>query len=108
MKACKLRHQITFEQKSETQDSFGQPVEVWVPFVTARADIEPLRGKELFTAQQVNGELTTKITIRYLAGINEKMRAVHGSVVYNLTPPVDIGMRHAWLEIMASSGLNNG
>ncbi len=108
MKSCRLKHLVTLQERSQTQDSFGQPIDTWSDVATLRASIEPLRGRELFAAQQVNGELSTKITIRYRSGVSEDMRMVHGDVVYNLTPPVDVEMRHAWLEIMATSGVNDG
>jgi SPP1 family predicted phage head-tail adaptor len=90
------------------QDSFGQPNETWNDEITARAYIEPLSGRELFAAQQVNAETTTRITIRYRTGLNQAMRIVFGDIVYNIHSMLDLEMRHAWLEIMAGSGLNNG
>ena len=73
-----------------------------------RAYVEPLSGRELFAAQQVNAETTTRITIRYVSGITAAMRIVHEDVVYNIQSIIDPEMRHAWLIMMCSSGVNLG
>jgi SPP1 family predicted phage head-tail adaptor len=106
--ACELRFNVTFQSKSQAQDTFGQPLDDWTDVFTTRAKIEPLTGRELFAAQQVNAETTTRITIRYRAGVDASMRIQYAGVNYNILNVRDLGMRHAWIEMMCSSGLIAG
>ena len=108
MKACKLKHTVTIQSKSLSQDTFGQPLETWTTEASVRAFVEPLTGQELFRAQQVNAATTTRITIRYRAGMDASMRIVFESVNYNIQNIIDPEMNHAWLVMMCGSGLNNG
>lgn len=74
---------------------------MWTDYVSAWAAIEPLRGNEFFAAQQVQSEATSKITLRYVAGITPDMRIVHGSRIYEITsPPIDPEERHVELQVM--------
>lgn len=108
MNSCKLRHTVYIQNLQDSQDSFGQPVPSWPPYKTVRAYVEPLNGRELFAAQQVNAETTTRITIRYTPGINATMRIVHESIIYNIHSIIDPEMRHVWLIMMCGSGVNLG
>ena len=106
--ACELRFNVTFQSKSQAQDTFGQPLDDWADVFSARAKIEPLNGRELFAAQQVNAETTTRITIRYRAGVNASMRIQYAGVNYNIQSIIDLDMRHAWLIMLCDSGLIAG
>lgn len=110
-KSCQLKHIIEIQTPptdAQQQDSYGQPITTWPLYRRARAFIEPLNGRELFAAQQVNAETTTRMTIRYFAGLDPRMRIVHEGVIYNIHSIIDPEMRHAWLVIMCGSGVNLG
>ena len=80
--ASKLRHRISIYRPPEPEidvDEVGQPLDEWVPVAETWADIIPLQGRELATAQQVNAEVTTRIVIRYRTGIDRTMKAIYGS-----------------------------
>jgi SPP1 family predicted phage head-tail adaptor len=82
-----LRHKVTIEQLTETQDSLGAVIESWSTVVTTRALVEPLSGREYFTAKQVNSEAKYKLKLRYqaaLSSLNTKMRVVWGAVVFDI------------------------
>lgn len=109
MRAGKLRHRITIQRKSLTTDDYGGPVESWADVAAnIPASIEPLSGRELVNAQAVNAEITTKITMRYLAGVTTADRITFEGKNYNLQSVADPEMRHRELIIMASVGLNEG
>ena len=109
MRAGKLRHRIVLQAKSATTDEYGGPVEVWADVATnIPASVEPLSGRELVNAQTVNAEVTTRITMRYRAGVIAANRIVFEGKFYNLQSIVDPEMKHRELIIMASEGLNEG
>jgi SPP1 family predicted phage head-tail adaptor len=73
----KLRHRITFQEDTGTQDSGGFRTESWgnlatVP--TVSASVEPLSAGELFQAGQTRVEATHKIVIRERADLTSNMR----------------------------------
>jgi SPP1 family predicted phage head-tail adaptor len=77
MMAGRLRKTVTIEQVTETRDSMGGVVETWATLDKVRAEIRPMRGRELWDAQRVNPELTHVVTIRFLEGVDAKMRVTY-------------------------------
>lgn len=55
-------------------DEYGQQLDVYVPVATVWAAIEPLRGREYFSAMSEHADVTTRIRIRYREGIDRTMR----------------------------------
>jgi SPP1 family predicted phage head-tail adaptor len=84
MKAGSLDRRITIQQPTETQNSFGEIVVSFSNFAEVWAEVIPLSGRELITAGQVLPEATLRITIRWLAGINEKFRILYEGVAYDI------------------------
>jgi len=84
MRAGKLRHRVTIQQQTKTQDSTGSVIPSWSALATVWAAIEPLSGRELFSASQVQSSVTTRIRIRARDGITPKMRVLHGSTVFDI------------------------
>lgn len=108
MRAGRLRHLVIIQEPTETNDTQGQAVKTWGTFATVHAAVEPLTGREYFAAQQINAETSTKITIRYLAGITQKMRVSYDSRLYNIEGMKNIGERDRQIELMCSEGVNDG
>jgi SPP1 family predicted phage head-tail adaptor len=73
--ASKLKHRIALLQLSSDVDEAGQPLETWHTLAHTWAFIQPLRGRELFAAQQSHSEVTTRITIRYRDDVDSSMIA---------------------------------
>ena len=64
MRAGRLRHRLTFEEGARVKDATGQAIVVWNDVGTRWGSVEPLSGKENFTAEQTQGRVTHKIVIR--------------------------------------------
>jgi SPP1 family predicted phage head-tail adaptor len=84
MRAGTLRHRVTIETQAKSQYSTGSIVASWSSFDSVWAAIEPLSGREFFSASQVQSEVNTRIRIRYLDGVTPKMRVVHDSDYYDV------------------------
>lgn len=74
MQAGKLRHAVTLRRATETQNAAGEIVRSWADLATVRAAIEPLAGRELLDAKQVDAEMTTRIVIRTYDGLTTEDR----------------------------------
>lgn len=103
-----LRHRLRFESATEAQDAHGQAIETWVEFATRWGSLEPLNGRELFTALQLHAEARHKAQIRYLAGLTAKHRIVFEGRIFNILHVGDPEERHVEMMLLLSEGLNDG
>jgi SPP1 family predicted phage head-tail adaptor len=99
-KAAVRRHLVTIQQATETPDDYGAPVPGWATATTAWGEVVDLSGKEFFAAQQVNAEVTTRIRIRYTAGITPKMRAIANGRTFDILAVLDPEGRKRELHLM--------
>lgn len=102
IRAGKLRHLVTIQAPSETRDACGGEIpNGWTDFATVWASVEPLQGREYLAAAGVEARATTRIRIRYLAGVTAAMRVVFEDKVYQLvSPPIDPNKMHSELHLM--------
>jgi len=82
MRAGLLRHRITIQFNTPTQNDFDEWVDSWSDWATVWASIEPLRGKSYFEAKQANSEVEGLIRIRYRG---------EGSMEFPYTFPITFG-----------------
>lgn len=101
MEAGKLRHLITIEEPTESQNEYGEPVESWATFAQLWASRGDLAGREYFAAQQTQAEVTTRFRLRYVDGITAKMRVSSDGVLYQINSVQDPDGRRRELIIMA-------
>jgi SPP1 family predicted phage head-tail adaptor len=101
MKAGQLRKRIDIEQQALTADGGGGDTESWSALASGiYADVEPLSGRELFQAQQVNDELSHRVTIRYYPGVTSKMRVKYGARVLLIESIIDLEEKHRQVQLM--------
>lgn len=84
MKIGSLKHRIVLQKKMITEDALKQQTENWTDFAFVWAGIEPLSGREYFAAQQINSEISVRITIRHLSGITAEARVVFDSRIFEV------------------------
>ena len=108
MQAGLLRQRVTLQQRSTGEDALGQQTLVWTDVATFSAHVEQLSGRELMTANAEHAEDTARVTIRYRAGVVEKMRLLFGATIYDITGISDLDGRRRMLEVMCKTGLSNG
>ncbi len=102
MQAGKLRYLVTVQQPTDTPNSFGEPVITWAALVRTHASIEPLSGRELWNAQQVQAQVTHRVRLRYYPGVMAKMRVSYGSRYLNIESVIDPEERHRELELLCT------
>lgn len=84
MRAGELRQRITIEEFTETQGDMGDIIEEWVEFATVWADIQPLRGREYWDAQQAQSEVTGEIHIRHRNDLSPEMRVKYDGRTFQI------------------------
>ena len=104
MEGGKLNKRITVQRYTGECDAYGDPsygvAASWTDVCAVWADIEPLSSREWMALQQMQGEVTAKVRIRYRSGITSDMRIKHGCRIYQIIGPgVDMGGRGQWLQL---------
>lgn len=82
----RLRHRVTILRPPgpEDVDEYGQPLDGFVPVATVWAAIEPLRGREYFSAMSEHAEVTTRIRIRYRDDVDRTMIVQYGETTFEI------------------------
>lgn len=106
MRAGRIRERVIFQRRAPGKNDFGEENGEWQDIATVWAGVEPIKGRELFAAQQTMSEVTTQIVCRYssfLAGITAKDRILHGTTVYDIkAPPINVSSRRRELQFMCA------
>ena len=80
----KLNRRIEVLKYEVQKDLFGGEDGEWVAVDRLWAFIQPVSGKEFFSEQQVQAEVTTTITIRYNPRINVMNRVKYQDKLYEI------------------------
>ena len=104
----RYRHKIIIQQVSESIDSFGQAIKTWSTFSQPFASVEPLQGREFFSANQFASEVTVRIRLHYLTGVTTKMRVSFDDRIYNIQSVINPSERGREMQLMCSEGVNDG
>ena len=84
MRAGALRHYLTIEAPTESQDAYGGNVKGWSTVATSWGSV---RTASITEGQQFAGQLanaTHEIVIRHAAGVDESCRVVFGSRIFQV------------------------
>lgn len=106
MQIGKLRHRITLQKQVNTVNDYGGAVTTWKNVATVWADVRPLSGREYFSAQQVQSEVTTQIWLRYLDGIMPTMRVKFGKRTLEIVSVLNMQERNVSLQLMCKEVIN--
>lgn len=118
--AGSLRHRVRIEKRDYVPDSNGDPTQdpltgevpqVWTLVKEVWAAIEPVSAREFIQSQAVQSQITARIVIRFLDGLDASMRIVHvrknrPNVIYNPAAFLaDKGSGLDYLTIPCSTGV---
>lgn len=106
--AGRLDKRVTLQEPVVERNAIGEGVTTWQDVASVWAAVEPVNGREFWAQQQVQSEVTVKITIRHRDDVSQAMRVVWNSKVYNIKSVIDPMTRHENLVLMCGEGLNNG
>lgn len=106
LQAGEFDQRITIQQPAIGQDAYGQLVTGWDDVCAVWAKKSDMTGREYLAAAATQAEVTTKITIRYRAGITAAMRVLHGADVYNIATVLT--QDKVVCTLMCTRGANNG
>lgn len=109
VQAGELRAQVTIEQEVTSDNTLGEPVQAWVTFAVTLAQVQPLRGRELLAAAQIQTPLDVRFRIRHRPGVTPLMRVVWQGDIYAIVgEPINVAGENLTLELMCVKGLRDG
>lgn len=103
------RHKIIIQREdteNRISDDQGGYTESWITFADVWAEIETIKGQEVYKAAEFDTALTHRIKTRFIKGIDSKMRIVYGSRVFKIISAIDINEMHRQLEILCVELVN--
>lgn len=100
MRAGRIRHRVELKSSTAEKDGYGEETLTWSKYATIWADIQPFRASEIYNAQQVQAEITHKVTIRYNSSVDEKHRVVFGSRILEIVSLINAGERGIYQELL--------
>lgn len=102
MRPGRLRHRVVVQRATDAIDQYGDQTKSWANLATVWAAVEPLNGRELFTAQQTQSQVSTRITIRPIVGqtITSKDRIKFGSRYFDIQSVINVEERNIELQLL--------
>ena len=104
--AARLNKRVDIEKSVQIADGGGGFTESWQIFATVWASIEPLRGREDYDNSRIHGRTNYRIVIRYMPGIETKMRVNLKGRVFNINAVMNIDEANEMLELLAEEGVS--
>lgn len=110
IRAGKLRHQVTLQERKTTRDpDTGDVIVAWADVATVWASVEPLSARDFIAAGVNQSQVTARITIRYRENISADMRILHRTKIYNIEGVLaDKDSGREYLTLPVSEGVNDG
>lgn len=102
MRAGELRRRLTLEQPVDTSDRAGGDTRAFVSEGTVWGAVIALRAQELFQAQQIDSHVTSRVLIRYRAGVKPEWRITEPATgrVFEIRSVLDLDARRRQLELI--------
>jgi SPP1 family predicted phage head-tail adaptor len=95
-----MRHRIALQSPTVARDAYGQPIETFATYATVWAAIQPLSMRERLQSEQLEGERSHRITIRYNSSIGRTHRALFGSRIFEIVSILNNDERNATMELL--------
>lgn len=100
MRAGRLRKRVSIQQPVQAVNAYGERIVTWSTVATVWAAVEPLRGREMFDAEQVQAEISHRVILRYRSGLDSTYRLLLASRVLQIQTVIDVDERHRELHLM--------
>lgn len=109
-RAGRLRHRITLQSATTTQDATtGEITPTWANWLADEpAEFVPLSAREFIAAAAGQVLAEARVTIRWRSGVTSAMRLMHDGTTYNIGAVLpDNKSGREWLTLLVSSA-NDG
>jgi SPP1 family predicted phage head-tail adaptor len=97
-----LRHRVCVEEKVIARNAYGEEEITWRPLFYAWTSIDPLSGREYYTARQMQATTTHKMVMRYQAGIKPYQRITWDGRIFDIDAIANEKENKQYLTILAT------
>ena len=110
MLAQRLRHSVTFEQRSTSINAYRENVGTWSTYATCFAGVEPVSGKEYPQASLLQAETLVRVIVRHedAPALTPQMRMLFDGRYYDIVAIIDEMNRDRMWSVMCRVGVNAG
>lgn len=105
MRAGKQKHVLKFIVGAESQSASGEVTYTWAPFATVWGSVEPISGRELIQADQMQAEASIRVRCRYFKGLTTQHRIEHNGRTLEIISAQNIGDCNREYEILCSESV---
>jgi head-tail adaptor len=106
--AARRRTKLMFQYDSRTKDTDGFETANWTDKGERMCSVEPLQGREYWSAHAVLGSQPLRITAHYdeiIADVEpDRWRMKNDTTVYSIRSMVNVGMQNRKLEFTCTTG----
>lgn len=96
----RMSKRITLKRYTEVDNEIGQTTVGLTDYKTVWASIEPISGKEYTDTDRNSNQLTYRIYIRYLKGVNTDMVVDYKGTIFTITACINYRMRNEMLQLV--------
>lgn len=113
MSAGELNRKVKLQQRSTSNDDYGQEINVWTDVETIWASIKPIGGREKIKTGTVDSDLTHTVKIRYQESFMPPKtlatkRVLYGVRILNITSGYDLDEAHIFIILECVEGSLDG
>jgi SPP1 family predicted phage head-tail adaptor len=103
VRAGLLDRKVAIQTPSEARGAFGEVVPGWTAFATVWAQYKPQGGNEKMHMGEQSSSLTCVWRMRWMNGVNAKMRITDDQGVDWRIKTVTEGGRREWLDLLCEA-----
>jgi SPP1 family predicted phage head-tail adaptor len=100
MRIGRLRHTGSIEKLVKGKDDMGGAIKQWQPFSKVWCEIKPMNGDESFASHEKHATATHHVLIRYLKGVEPKMRLVSRGRVFEIKAVLNVSERDIAMRLI--------
>ena len=106
MNIVNLRNRVKLKKHINALNDYVATITHWQTLATVWAEIKPISGREYFSVQQVQSEVTTQIWIRYRKDIEPTMRVTYQDKHYEIVSVLNYQGLNKTLQLMCKDWEN--
>lgn len=100
MRTGQLRSKVELQKPSETKNEVGEVKTTWETEHEVWAQITALTGIEFYQSDQVESNVTHRVTIRWVAGLDSEWRILYGDRILEVNVIMDPQERKEQLQML--------
>jgi SPP1 family predicted phage head-tail adaptor len=106
--ASRMTERITLQERTGGVDVLGQAQESWSTVAEVWAQAQPLRGREYFSAGQMQAAVDVRFRIRFRDDVLPTWRVLWRSQPHDVVSVIDVEGARECSELMCLAGVRDG